>query len=227
MVDAETKNALPLAGDGDEVDLVQAVERAFAIDFSNADLEKCLTVGDLHQLILAATPHAERGDSACLSALAFYRLRSALITQFPAVSIRPSTSILMFTGRFGAARFHRRLNHAVNLDLPRPSIRLLCLLLALTTIAAPFAGYHGWGWSGTLLATPLAGLTYLAGSFFSRYDLATIGDLARTVGAMNARRLLPEGATMRTSEVWSVFDAVIRAETGWNGRITAETRLIG
>jgi len=227
MVEAEIKNTLPLAGDGDEVDLVRAIERAFSIEFRNADLETCVTVGDLHQLILAATPHAERGNSACLSALAFYRLRSALITQFPAAAIRPSTPILMFTGQFGAAQFHRRLKHAVNLDLPRPNIGPLVLFLALTTIAAPFAGYHWWGWPGTLLAAPLAGLTYLAGRLFSRYNLATIGDLARTAGAMNARRLLPEGATMRTSEVWSVFDAVIRAETGWSGRITSETRLIG
>jgi len=223
MTDA---NTLGLAGDGDEVCLVEAIERGFSVNFKVADLEQCLTVGDLHRLILAETPHAERSNTTCLSALAFYRLKRTLAAQYPGITLRPSTPLTAFTGRFGATQFRSQLKQQTGLALPHLVGSLSAFLLGLATIGAPFAGYHLWGWPGTTVVLPLACLAHAAGRFLSNYDGVTLGDLARRVGAMNVRRLLPQGTVLRTSEVWSTYVALIRHETGYDALITPETRLI-
>ena len=228
MAAAKTENnSLRLGGDGDEIGLVQAIERAFGTAFENPDLAACLTVGDLHRLVLRATPHAERGNAACLSALAFYRLRPALAAHCPGAIVRPDTPIAALMQGETAGRFRARLQRKTKLSLPVPITSLATACLFLLTAATPFVGYHWWGGLCTLAVLPLALLTFLVGRFTARFPAATVGDLARQVGASNARRLLPEGAVMRDSEIWSSLVSIIRQETAWNGPITPETKLIG
>jgi len=47
-------------GDGDEINLLEEIERTFAIKLPT-DLSHCHTVGDLHRVLLPLIPHAERG----------------------------------------------------------------------------------------------------------------------------------------------------------------------
>ena len=58
-------NVLPLGGDLDEIDLLEEIERAFADEFPR-DLRHCHTVGDLHRVLLALIPHAEKGKDGLL-----------------------------------------------------------------------------------------------------------------------------------------------------------------
>ncbi|MCG7508333.1 hypothetical protein [Mesorhizobium retamae] len=44
-------NSLGLWGDGDEIEMIEAVERAFAIRFENAEAEQLVTMGQLFDLV--------------------------------------------------------------------------------------------------------------------------------------------------------------------------------
>jgi hypothetical protein len=70
-------NTLGLVGDLDDVELVELVERAFDITFSPREMEQILTVGEFYDLLLTKIP-PNGADRQCASAMAFYRLRSAL-----------------------------------------------------------------------------------------------------------------------------------------------------
>ena len=67
-------NILPLGGDLDGIDLLEDIERTFAIKLPT-DLSHCHTVGDLHRVLLSLIPHAERGKTGCLAAKAHCRLQ--------------------------------------------------------------------------------------------------------------------------------------------------------
>jgi hypothetical protein len=64
-------NVLPLGGDGDEIDLLEEIERTFAIKLPR-NLPHCHTVGDLHRVLLTLILHAERGKAGCLAANAYF-----------------------------------------------------------------------------------------------------------------------------------------------------------
>ena len=44
-------NSLDLWGDGDEIEMIEAIERAFAIRFENAEAEQLVTMGQLFDLV--------------------------------------------------------------------------------------------------------------------------------------------------------------------------------
>ena len=82
-------DSLHLVGDGDDVEVVEWVERVFGISISNRETQETLTVGQLFDLI-----EAKCGTSAtemCLSQVAFYRLRRALRELGAASAIEPAT----------------------------------------------------------------------------------------------------------------------------------------
>lgn len=46
------RESLGLGGDGDEIEVVEAVERAFAVRFDQSDADRWITVGDLFASLL-------------------------------------------------------------------------------------------------------------------------------------------------------------------------------
>jgi hypothetical protein len=114
-------DVLPLIGDLDEVDLLREVEQAFAVKLDPHDLEVCLTVGDLHGLLLASVPNIERSQTGCLAAKAFFKLKRAVEKQQPHRFIRPETDLISVTGRH-IFRWKRQCERETGLRMPAATL---------------------------------------------------------------------------------------------------------
>jgi hypothetical protein len=220
-------DVLPLAGDGDELDLIREVERAFAIRFADRDLEACYTVGDLHGLILAAVPHAERTDATCLAAMAFFRLRWAIEAEHPGRVIRLATPLADLTGRFGADSWLDRLRRRTGLRMPTPALGATGCILNLAAVAGSAACVAIQGWLGLVLALPLlAASVSVSGCWLSALPkpTATVGDLARAVAALNVSALAGRDQPVRTREIWTALQAIIQDNLALTAPVQPTTR---
>lgn len=70
-------NTLGLDDDLDSVEIIRDIERVFDISISNDEAERIFTVGEMHDLLLKKISPNDI-DRKCASAMAFYRMRSAL-----------------------------------------------------------------------------------------------------------------------------------------------------
>jgi hypothetical protein len=84
-------SSLGLAGDLDDVDMLEDVEAAFGFRVSDEELARCWTVGHLFELINSRLP-SEGSAGSCATAMCFYRLRRAIQPRL-AICLRPSTPI--------------------------------------------------------------------------------------------------------------------------------------
>jgi hypothetical protein len=71
-------NTLNLVGDGDDLEAVEEAERLFAIKFGGDELLDTHNVGQFYDLILRKHRSVQPATRACLTQVAFYRLRRAL-----------------------------------------------------------------------------------------------------------------------------------------------------
>jgi hypothetical protein len=69
-------DSIGLAGDGDDVDLIRAIEGSFQVQFGN-DTVKWFTVGDIYDALLRRMPMSSTAGL-CATSMAFYRIRAAL-----------------------------------------------------------------------------------------------------------------------------------------------------
>jgi hypothetical protein len=219
--------SLPLVGDGDEIDLLQAIEAAFGVCLTREEAERCVTVGDMHAVLLSKVRHVERGALPCPTATAFRRLRRAIEKLQPGQVVRPDTEIVTLLAGGGAGRRWRRLQLETGLRLPSAGSGSFLLLMAC--IGTPFFAYPFVGWLsslGLLLSIPLAFFLNdrLPISPPSRYD--TVGDLARAAAGLNISSLSWPAGAMRTRDVWSALEAIIRDELDWDGPVSPEMRLV-
>jgi hypothetical protein len=114
------KDTLDLVGDGDDLDVIQDVERTFGIKLTDAEAERLLTVGHLHDLIELKRPSAGGGTPACLSQVAFYRLRRGITHMEIGDEIAPQTpiSVLEEIEPRSISVKWRRLAESSGLELP-------------------------------------------------------------------------------------------------------------
>jgi hypothetical protein len=112
-------DSLNLVGDGDDIDVIRDVERAFGIQIADHEAEAIRTVGQLYDLIQARCPGADR-TQACLSQVAFYRLRRALApTDKTAITPRTPIAIVHTVGGGSTAKAWTELARRPGLTLPR------------------------------------------------------------------------------------------------------------
>ncbi|ARR52353.1 hypothetical protein HY78_02205 [Rhizorhabdus wittichii DC-6] len=71
-------NTLDLDPEWGAIDLIEEVERAFAIKIADDEAEQCWTMGNLYDLICAHAPHWDEQIGACASSAIFYRFRRSL-----------------------------------------------------------------------------------------------------------------------------------------------------
>jgi hypothetical protein len=216
----------PPGSDLEDVEMLETIERVFGIKLKTQDLERCETVGDLFGVVLAEVPHTERGQSACLSAIAFYRLRRLIAANYPGSTIRPSTPLFEITGRFGVSRLCRLIAGSGDLETPNTFPGWLALGLFMGAIPAMIEGYSRWGWPGLAAGVLVFLLGLSAMKWFATFPrgIATVGDLARSVAGLNVRQFRPSGEPLRRKEVWDSLDAIAHQHSAWSGRITPETR---
>src|SRR5262245_32632524 len=112
-------STLGLDDDFDPIDMLEAIEKAFEVDFSDPQAESIRTVGDAYDLLLGKIPPDEENRK-CASAIAFYRLRQALGDEHDRKKLKPA-SVLAPPKTISVKQFFRELEQKTKLNLPRPA----------------------------------------------------------------------------------------------------------
>lgn len=219
---AEQPNTLALDDDLDPVDILQKIERAFGVKITDAEAQSIVQVGQLFDLLEAKLGPAS-GEK-CATAMAFYRLRRAIIQDAPLISLEPETSLADICDGNPKLAF-RNLKERCGLTLPT----LLIGWMGVTGLALPvivvLGGLLGYEWINELLDFgPKPGLawTLIAAGVFCisagltwadpmkiSYRLKTLADLATVTAALNYGGLVREGARHRPKELWHALTEVL------------------
>jgi hypothetical protein len=212
--------------DLDDIDFIEAVEAAFGIAFDK-EPAAWSTFGDVFDAICRRVQPVERGSFPCLSASAYRRIRSALLKIAPGSDIQPETFLKTLLGDRGLFVWWRGLEQESGLRLPAPTLTTWSVLILLALIfAVPgvvvVSGLPGW----IALLSPMLGL-FAGGWLPHKPGVRTVGDLARSAAALNARRLSQSHAAIRTRDVWDSLVWIARDITAYRGPIERETALIG
>jgi hypothetical protein len=223
-------NSLGLRGDGDDVAVLENVERAFGIRILDSEAVQLRTVGQLYDLILVKLPRNCFGPDSCLTASAFYRLRAALTRMGHSGRLRPGTGLSGLIGQGSVRRFWRWLEQESGLRLPGPSVGPLGLTMLLTGLL-----FFGGGIILAGLKSDSAFLLLWVLSFINVWfalkvlpmtipaELNSLGELSRDAARENFGTLAEARRTFRADDVWAALDYLLRKETGADQPIDRET----
>lgn len=215
--------ALDLVGDGDELDLIVAIEESFDVRWDGR-AETCRTLGDVAAWLeteFAARPAGEK----CASAMAFHRLGRAI----GGGPFSPGSRL----SRVLVGERHRAWNELaakVGLRLPQLQFAGLGTLGTWSLLAAIVA------LPGLVVGLPLVVPPALAAAGIvlirldeGRYPVETLGELAIAVAKSNHARMVRDGARSDGGLIWRSLTYLVARHVGVpSGRaIGPETRLIG
>jgi hypothetical protein len=224
-------NTLGLDDDEDAGDVVLLVERAFDIKFSPKEMEEILTVGAFYDLLLTKIPSND-ADRKCASAMAFYRLRSALRRLGCGDVLTPASDTRALER--GEAKAMRQLEAECGLHLPweitpagcAAALGIFATIMVASCVTAAMAAESVVTGAavGFVLAVPAA-LVFLATVDPHRLptSCATLGDLARRAAAMNYGRLVKMGARHRDGDVWENLTELLSCYALPKAEIARET----
>ena len=202
------RTSLGLAGDLDDVELVQDIERAFDIRLPDEELKRCETVGDLFELVVARLPNERDSADRCASAMCFYRLRRAVLSITPHLELRPSSSINMLRS-ISVRALYRAIQHADGLRPPAPYLSGWGGISLLVAVAAPLALlWLGAPWWAAGIAVLVAITLYRLSPIRLPPTLKTFGDLVELVTARSIGTLAAHGARLRPAEAWRALQTV-------------------
>jgi len=214
-------SSLALVGDGDEVDLLDEIQAAFDVTFTDSEAESCRTVGDLFDVLMTKIAPAE-GANRCATAMAFYRLRRAIGAGHagPHSMLR---DVLTGTPR----QAYARLGSATGLRMPALVFGAVGWFGMMVVLPGILASAAFWQAASSFWAVPfLISMLGILVAFFDRKpEAATLGDLARQVAVLNFAHLARSGARSVRVDVWKNFVQLLRQETGLidNSPISRET----
>ncbi|MEG3086944.1 acyl carrier protein [Sphingomonas sp. PB4P5] len=222
------KASLGLAGDLDDVELVEDIEQAFGVRLPDGELSNCDTVGDLFDLVLARLP--DRGATAdrCATAMCFYRLRRVVQRLAPGIQLLPSTPIDALR-TVSVRSLYEAMEIGEGLRPPNPYLSRWGALSLLIAIAGPiglrFAGASWW----------LAGAALALGVILYRFSpvrlppqAKTVRDFIELVAALNICELSAQGARLRPAEAWQALQALCSDHAASSaGEINRETLIHG
>lgn len=219
-------SSLGLAGDLDDVELIQDVEAAFGIRLADDEISRCSTVGQLFELIETRLPGMPSGQS-CATAMCFYRLRRAL-QPHSAIALRPKTSITEL-GRVPVRKLHRIIEAECGLRPPPHIVTLWGCLALLLVLALPFGLFTiGMPWWVALPSAALGIGLYRLAPIQLPGEVETFGDLVRIVASRSIGALAGQGARLEPKEAWQAFTDVLSDHTQLSkGDIVPETLLLG
>jgi hypothetical protein len=212
-------------GDGDDIDLILAVESSFGVRFGD-ETTKWFTVGDLYGALLASLPD-DCGGRSCSTSMAFYRLRAALLRRGFRGQIRPESRV---AGAISLPPKQLFAGLSTELGISPLSISLsswgaLGFLLLLVGLSGIFFTLHNHALWPTLLLMPAGiGMTSMD---VGAYRSTTVGQLARRIAAQNFRHFVELGADARPPAAWRALRDLIADRTDFEAaRITPHTRLM-
>jgi hypothetical protein len=218
---------LGLDDDLDPVEVVIEIEKAFDIAISASEVEAIFNVGQLFDL-LRGKVQASDANRKCASAMAFYRIRSALNDLRVDIGRSPSYDLSPLH-RVYTKSFVKLLEERSGLRLPQPAFSLVgkvgqafVLVGVFGAVAAMFAAlpltFISVAVGGRL---PTASIILLlggavAGGALLSIDAGRLPTSCRTLGALAARaaslsygRLLKQGADGRDSRIWKALVEIL------------------
>lgn len=213
--------------DMEDVEFVQTIEASFGIRFDHKEPETWTTFGNVFDATCQHVGPTERGSIPCLSASAYRCIKSAILKDKQSLEIRPGTPLKDLVGGRGLSDEWRRLEQETGLRLPGlPLSPWVLLLFPLSLFGGVGINHivHGGVWIVVLTAIlGVIAIRLLPPTLPAR----TVGDLARSVAALNAQELSQSYGAMRTRDVWDSLVWIARDTTGHKGSINRETVLIG
>lgn len=199
-------STLGLVGDLDDVELIQDVEEAFGVRFSDDELNRCYTVGDLFRLVETQLPPGAAGG--CATAICFYRLRRGLQPRI-ATKLQPKTAISGL-GCMSVRNLHRIIEQECHLRPPMPYISVWGCIALLLAGALPLGVLAlGMTWWVAAVSVIPAIVLYRMAPIRLPETIHTFGDLVRLVTSRSVGRLSQEGARLGSSEAWSAFKDIL------------------
>jgi len=204
------------AGDLDEVEFIEDVERRFGIGFGERDYPTWQTLGDVHASLMRRLGDVERKSGQCATQMAFYRLRRAAGPGN--ARARPETSLAgLDLGKPDATL--RQLGRC-GLELPSADhgwlgiTALFAAMIAVLGIAAGPLSSDPTTIRWSMLALIGCALLFWAASRSYPKGVTTLGELARTVAFRNVMMLKAHGAGLRPGDVWESLRAIAADHTG-------------
>ncbi|MDO9607643.1 MAG: hypothetical protein Q7J26_03905 [Brevundimonas sp.] len=110
----------------------------FALKISDDEAVACKTGGDIYDLLHARFAEQIGTGGACITSMAFYRLRKALRCLHPGADFRLNTSLTQCAGS-NARLCLRQLGHDSGLQMPGPQGRWVTAIGGVLVFAALFA----------------------------------------------------------------------------------------
>ena len=202
-------NTLDLDPEWGGIDLIEEVEKAFAIKIADNEAERCWTVGDLCNVICARTPHWDEQDGSCASSAVFDRFRRFLAPEDKA-SVSPRAPLQR--AGISASRLFNFLHTETGFRLPTVETTIIgviggwmCLVGFIGGLVALFTG--AWALS------VIGGVAVALGFLLLRVDparlpvgMTTVGDLVRRTVPLNVQNLTEAG--IRPPDRWAILVAL-------------------
>jgi hypothetical protein len=220
-------NCLNLVGDGDDVDVLYAIEEAFGVKISDVEALRCETVGQLFDIVSSKLNISEARNLRCPTALAFFCLRAALRRMGYVQRMTPKTDLSTIFRAHRAKGLHDSLSRETDLKLPAlklhpATITVLALIMAC---GAAFSLWFG-SWLPLLGSAVLAIILSFVLPKTIPQRTANLGDFAANCAAWNYGRLSEQAGGARRRDVWKAVTTIVRDSTGtsFTGEMNYDTR---
>jgi len=217
---------LGLAGDGDDLDVLVAVERSFGLSFEDKETCSWQTVGDFYEAVLSKlATTAIQGK--CSTSMAFYDVRRFLRSRGSTGAIRPSTKLRDLTRIRQAAVLKALAEETETAPVP--------LTLGWKTypgIALLLLGIAGLLASHSLIMIVPSAMGIVAGwiavrSGTASFGTMSVGDLSTEIARANFALFAAKGADARPTTIWRTFRGLLAHEAGVRPElISRQTRLL-
>lgn len=215
--------------DGDVEELVNGIETAFNVRLLD-EVSNESSLADVLRILMSQIDSSPAGR--CLSSLAFWRLRRALIAVVGVerAAITPATDLSKLIPTVERRRTWRKLEQTLDLKLPGleyGKVASHLLLFAVLALAAStvFMGL-GSHWLATTIATPLLLLLVVILSSMALFRIfrsfatkipdhsRTAGDASKSIVGLNHARLVHEYGPSHEKELWEALRYVVMDITG-------------
>lgn len=207
-------NTLGLDDDLDPVEALFSLEKAFALDISDAEAVACVTVGDIYDLLETRFAARMGAPGSCMTSMAFYRLRRVLREMRPDLDCRPDTALAIYAGR-NARGFLNQVRRSGAMRMPGPQARWLGgvggFLAVASLVSLVVAAING-----VMVLCGVALVLMVLGAAVIRLDpgalpadCATVGDLAIKASTLNYGSLASSGGAVRAKDLWDAMAEVL------------------
>ncbi len=217
---------LGLDDDWEPVDVVIAVEQAFEVKITDAEAKAIFHVGELYELLLQKLEGNE-DNWKCASAMAFYRLRRAMVHLLGIAKAPPSFDLSPLRSTY-TRNLVKTLETSSKLRLPSPSHTIVGKIGGAVALIGGLGGVVSicvglflalaidGGGTFVRLSPVLLVAGLIIGGALIRLDPGRLPDSCSTLGALAAQsgnlscgRLIREGASAESSGIWKVLVEIL------------------